>query len=80
MQKLESIIGVSSDMINKRIKYLFSLNQNFFLIGNENQLDLIGINGASIGFLDTEYFWSINLNEQIQNISIDTKSNDFINT
>lgn len=50
-----------SRLINndKKLKYLSSLSPEYFLIGNENQIDMIGILGIAHNFVDTDYCWSL---------------------
>lgn len=59
----------------RRLKFLASLSSDHFLIGNENQLDMVGFGGITHGFVDTDYYWSLSLKGPIESISVDSKSN-----
>lgn len=62
------------------MKFLHALSNDHFLIGNEHQLDLIGIGGiGSRNFVETEYHWSINIGKSIDLVAVDDKSNYSIN-
>jgi len=38
---------------HKKLKYLFPVSQEHFIIGNENQIDMINLSGVTHGFVDT---------------------------
>jgi hypothetical protein len=48
-------------MVNrdKKLRYLFSLSPEYFIVGNENQIDMIAILGIAHSFVDTDYCWSL---------------------
>lgn len=60
------------------IIFLEKITPEHFLIGNENQLDLIFIGGIVGNFIDTETLWELNIGRPIKNLAIDTKSIFFI--
>ena len=45
----------------RRLKYLANLSPEHFLMGNENQIDMIGFGSIAHGFVDTDYYWSLSL-------------------
>lgn len=55
--------------------YLEKIAADTFLIGNENQLDLISIAGIYDYRIDTEHRWSLNLRKKILKLAIDPKCN-----
>lgn len=64
---------------DKKLKYLFAVSHEHFIIGNENQLDMINLGGITHGFIDTEYCWSLTINGSIDLVSVDMKSKKKIN-
>jgi hypothetical protein len=59
----------------RRLKFLVSLSPEHFIVGNENQIDMIGFGGIVHDFVDTDFYWSFSLKTPIESISVDTKSN-----
>ncbi len=57
-----------------KLTFLFNIGKDSFLVGNENKIDLISIEGYHHGFVDTKYLWSIDINKPIEKISINAKS------
>jgi hypothetical protein len=41
------------------------MSADHFVIGNENQIDLIGFGAIAHGFVDTDYYWSLSLKQPI---------------
>lgn len=69
-----------SRLINndKKLKYLSSLSPEYFLIGNENQIDMIGILGIAHNFVDTDYCWSLSDIGPIECLAVEPRSNFFV--
>jgi hypothetical protein len=57
--------------------YLEKITIDTFLIGNQNQLDLITISGIYDNIIDTDINWSLNLQKKIKKLAVDTKSTLF---
>lgn len=51
------------------------ITSEHFLIGNQNQIDLVFIGGVVGNFIDTESLWELNISKPIKNLAIDSKSN-----
>ena len=49
------------------------------MIGNHNQIDMIGIIGINKMFVDTYYYWSLNIQKPIIDLKVNTKSGLIIN-
>lgn len=45
----------------RRLKFIASLSADHFIIGNENQIDMISFGAVAHGFVDTDYYWSLSL-------------------
>lgn len=60
----------------RRLKFVVSLTADHFLIGNENQIDMISFGAVAHGFVDTEYYWSLSRKGPIESITVDAKSTD----
>lgn len=54
--------------------YLEKITSETFLIGNQNQLDLITISGIYDNLIDTDVNWSLNLRKKIKKLAVDIKS------
>jgi hypothetical protein len=59
---------------SRRLKFIASLSADHFIVGNENQIDLISYGAIAHGFVDTDYYWSLNLRTPIESITVDAKS------
>ena len=60
---------------DKKLKYLHSLSPEHFLIGNENQVDMIEILGIAHSFVDTDYCWSLTVVTGIDLLAVEPRSN-----
>jgi len=60
----------------RRLKFLASLSPEHFIVGNENQIDMVGFGTISHGYVDTEYHWSLSLKGPIESICVDSRSNN----
>ena len=58
---------------SRRLKFNICISSEHFLIGNENQLDMIGFGSISHDFVDTDYYWSLGLRGPIENVIVDAK-------
>lgn len=56
------------------LKYLQKITIDTFLIGNQNQLDLITISGIYDNSIDTDLNWSLNLHKKITKLAVDNRS------
>jgi hypothetical protein len=63
---------------DKKLKYLSSLSPEYFLIGNENQIDMIGILGIAHNFVDTDYCWSLSVFGPIDCLAVEPRSKYFL--
>jgi hypothetical protein len=54
-----SNLGIYCFNSGKRLTFVIELMQHHFLIGNENQLDMISVGGLVNEFVDVEFFWSL---------------------
>ena len=54
--------------------YLEKITIDTFLIGNQNQLDLITISGIYDNSIDTDFNWSFNLHKKIIKLAVDNRS------
>lgn len=59
----------------RRLKFVASLSADHFIVGNENQIDMISFGSIAHGFVDTDYFWSLSLKGPIESVTVDAKSN-----
>ena len=58
----------------RRLRFNASLSSDHFLVGNENQLDMISFGAVAHGFVDTDYYWSLGLKGPIESVTVDPKS------
>ncbi|CAM6005942.1 unnamed protein product [Sphagnum balticum] len=57
------------------LKYVRKLSNEHVLVGNEDQLDGMGLGGIVGDFVDTDFLWSINIGKAILHVTVDLKSN-----
>lgn len=58
----------------RRLRFNANLSSDHFLVGNENQLDMISFGAVAHGFVDTDYYWSLGLKGPIESVTVDPKS------
>ena len=58
-----------------QIRYLEVASKQAIIIGNYNQVDMINIDGLAYNFIDTFYYWSLNIGRAIMDVKINIKSN-----
>lgn len=72
-----SMVHISNSKVEntqpRRLKFTVCISNEHFLIGNENQLDMIGFGSIAHDFVDTDYYWSLGLRGPIENVIVDSK-------
>jgi hypothetical protein len=57
-----------------QISFLELASNEAVVIGNGSQLDMINLDGLSHNFVDTFYYWSLNISRRIDNVKLSIKS------
>ena len=57
-----------------RLKFMELASKDAVVIGNSNQLDMINIDGLAHNFVDTFYYWSLNISKPILSVKLSIKS------
>jgi hypothetical protein len=59
------------------IQFLEVASKEAVIIGNVNQLDMIGLDGLTHNFVDTYHYWSLNISRPILDLKVNPKSRCF---
>jgi hypothetical protein len=57
-----------------KIKFVRRLTNEHVLVGNEDQIDAMGLSGIISDFVDTQFLWSLNVKQAIVQLAVDSKS------
>lgn len=57
-----------------RLKFMELASKDTVVIGNSNQIDMINIDGLAHNFVDTLYYWSLNISKPILSVKLSIKS------
>lgn len=57
-----------------QLTFLELASNEAVVIGNNSQLDMINLDGLSHNFVDTFYYWSLNISRPIDNVKLSIKS------
>jgi hypothetical protein len=57
-----------------RLKFMELASKDTVVIGNSNQIDMINIDGLAHNFVDTFYYWSLNISKPILSVKLSIKS------
>ncbi len=75
MQNL-SKLSLSENVVS--IKHLHKLTNEHFIIGDQDQLDVINVNCIVNDYIDSETIWSLNIGKKIIIVVVDIKSNTYL--
>ena len=64
-----------NDEVLNSIRFLTAASRDTVILGNQNQLDMINLDGLAHNFVDTFHYWSLSIDRPIMDVKINRKSN-----